>query len=55
MRDTIPVAECYNCDSYIWDKVEAHALIDGHGALYGYHCETCAEAAFEAYVEGAWG
>jgi hypothetical protein len=55
MRVTTPVAECYGCDEYIWEATEAHPLVDGHGILYGYHCERCAEGAFDSYMEGRIG
>ena len=51
MITVVPVAQCYKCDEYIYAQREAHALVDGFGRRYGYHCESCAEGAFDDYNE----
>jgi hypothetical protein len=51
MRITVPVAECYKCEEYIYDQADAYPLVDGYDRMYGYHCVDCAEGAFDSYME----
>lgn len=41
---------CYHCDGDL-DPKEQHNLVDGRGFLYGVSCESCAEGAFDSYME----